>query len=101
MERAIAVDHQPRIGLQDRVRVEFVGHGPDHRFDPDIPGDVTPQFAFRYAEVAKRLWDAPPGMVADKEERRGALWPQRDDGRRIAGAKERGRERGHGRLPRK
>ena len=53
MEGAVAVDHQPRIGLQDRVRIEFLGHEAHHRLDADIPGDVPAQFAFRYAEVAQ------------------------------------------------
>ena len=76
LERAVAVDHQPRIGLQDRVRVEFVGHEAHHRLDADIPGDVPAQFAFRHAEIAERARDAPSGMVADQQERRGALRPQ-------------------------
>ena len=86
----VAVDHQPRIGLQDRVRVEFVGHEAHHRLDPDVPGDVPAQFAFRDAEIAERSGDAPPGMVADQQEGRLTLRPQRDDRGRLVG-REQGR----------
>ena len=86
--RAVAVDHQPRIGLEHRGRVEQRGKPFGDRGDTDVPGDVALALRRIEAERTERARDQPPGMVGCEQEIRDALRPQNADGRVSAGREE-------------
>ena len=69
LDRPVAVDRQPRIGLQDEERVEPVGQRPGQAFGADVPGDVPPELGGGQAEIAKAARQPPAGMIAGEKER--------------------------------
>jgi hypothetical protein len=49
---AVAVDHQPRIGLAHQGGVQMLGEAAGDAQGADVPGDVTRQLRLGHAEVA-------------------------------------------------
>ena len=66
---AVAVDHQPRIALQDAGRAQGRRQPPRDAGGPDVPGDVQVEGGFRQAQPAEPAGNSPPGMVTDEQER--------------------------------
>ena len=75
MGRAVAVDHQSRIGLQHRRRIEQPRQRLGDAGNADVPGDVAFKLARGDAERAERARDQPPGMVGGQQEIRAARGP--------------------------
>src|ERR1044071_512281 len=81
---AIAVDDEPRIGLQHGARIERGGEMLGNARNADIPGDVAVQLGFGQAEVTEPAGDRAPGMVGCQEEIGARFRPQHANRRRIA-----------------
>ncbi len=81
IRRPVAVDHQPRIALRDQMRTERVRTSLGDTGNPDIPGDMPREFAVGQAEIAKRIRDQSPVVIAGQQEGRGAGGVALDDGR--------------------
>ena len=64
---AIAIDHQPRIGLRQEHGLQPVGHRPSKALHADIARDVPGPVGRPYSQVAQRLGKKRPGVVADQQ----------------------------------
>src|SRR5262249_22777594 len=83
-DRAVAVDHEPRIALRDQMCIEMIRELLRDAGDADVPADVPRKFALAHAEIAELLRQQPAVMVRCQQERRTAggipLEPRRDVG---------------------
>ena len=79
--RPVAVDHQTRIRLHDEAGIQPVGQVAADAGNADIPGDVPRAVGLAKSEIVQPARNAPPGMVANEQERRGAGRPLFDNGR--------------------
>ena len=64
---AVAIDHQARIGLQYRGRIQQCRQAFGDPGDADVPSDMPRAFGRGYAEVAECLRDGAPGVVGGEE----------------------------------
>ena len=67
---AVAVDHEPRIGLHDQRRVQGRRQPAPDLGNADIPGDVAEGIRFGEAELAKPPWERPAAMIARQKKGR-------------------------------
>ena len=73
IQRAIAVDHEPRIGLRDQMRIKVHSQRARHAGNADVPGDMPRQFALGQTEIAELARDSPAEMIGSQQERRASL----------------------------
>ena len=79
LRRAIAVDDEAgRVGPEQRS-VESHREAPGDAERPGIPGDMGRKRVFGKSEGHIRVRDAVRGMIADEDERPGAVWIFADD----------------------
>lgn len=67
---AIAVDHQPGIGLVNERRIEQARQFPAEAPHADIDRYMPSPVRGGQTQVAQRLRDGCPGMIPDQQERR-------------------------------
>ena len=92
---AVAVDHQARVRLGDRHRVQRRGQPGGDARDADVPADVPVQLRLRQPEVAQHARHPLAGVVGDQQPRRTAGCVVHAERRRFAGRQQRcGRSRG-------
>jgi hypothetical protein len=77
---AVAVDDEPRIGLQYRRGIERARQALGDASDPDIPGDMTLPFALGHAEIAETARHRAPGVIGGQKEVGTAVGTQHADG---------------------
>jgi hypothetical protein len=80
---AVAVDHQPRIGLADETGVEARRQPLAGRGDADVPGDVAVHLGHRDAQIAERARNGPSGVIAQKQKGRASALVCHHNGRQI------------------
>ncbi len=89
--RAIAVDHQSRVGLGDRPGVQQARQFHRDPGNADVPADVAIQFGRRQAQVAQCRRHLLAGMVGDQQERRASLGLMHGERCRVGRSEQRAR----------
>ena len=85
MRRTVAVDHQARIGLEHRRRVQPFAQGARQALGPDVEGDVPVHLGARHAQIAQHLGHRTARMLAHQEPGRSGIRAHDREWRRVAG----------------
>jgi hypothetical protein len=80
----VAVDHEPRIGLEYVDGVERAGERGRHAVDADVPADVAGALCLLEAEIAEPARHGAAGVIREEDERRRPMRHLDSDGLRVA-----------------